>query len=60
MVYNEELLIMDSYLIDSHAHIYLKDFKVDIKDVISRSCEGGVKKILLPKIPILSIKSHND
>ena len=30
MVYNEELLIMDSYLIDSHDHIYLKDFKDDI------------------------------
>jgi TatD DNase family protein len=55
MVYNEELLIMDSYLIDSHAHIYLKDFKDDIKDVISRSCEGGVKKILLPNINLETV-----
>ena len=55
MVYNEELLIMDSYLIDSHAHIYLKDFKGDIKDVISRSCEGGVKKILLPNINLETV-----
>jgi len=55
MVYNEELLIMDSYLIDSHAHIYLKDFKGDIKDVISRSCEGGIKKILLPNINLETV-----
>ena len=55
MVYNEELLIMDSYLIDSHAHIYLKEFKDDIKDVISRSYEGGVKKILLPNINLETV-----
>ena len=55
MVYNEELLIMDSFLVDSHAHIYLKDFKNDIKDVISKSFKGGVKKILLPNINLETV-----
>jgi len=57
MVCNEELLIMDSFLIDSHAHIYLKDFDFDIKNVISRSIEGGVKKILLPNINLSTVSS---
>ena len=55
MVYNEELLIMDPILVDSHAHIYLKDFKNDIEDVISNSFKGGVKKILLPNINLETV-----
>ena len=55
MVYNEELLIMDPFLVDSHAHIYLKDFKSDIEDVILKSCKGGVKKILLPNINLETV-----
>jgi len=37
-------------LIDTHAHIYLSDFNKDIDEVIKRSKESGVTKIIIPSI----------
>lgn len=37
-------------LIDSHAHIYLNEFDPDRDEVISRSVNIGVEKILMPAI----------
>lgn len=37
-------------MIDTHAHIYLKEFDADIDDVIARAAQVGVGKILLPNI----------
>ncbi|MDH5367170.1 MAG: TatD family hydrolase [Cyclobacteriaceae bacterium] len=42
-------------LIDTHAHIYLEEFKEDINEVIDRSKEGGIEKIYLPNIDHASI-----
>lgn len=44
-------------MIDSHAHIYLEDFKDDLDEVISRAREAGVSKILLPNVDVNSIES---
>lgn len=37
-------------LIDTHSHIYLEQFKEDLKTVISSAKSEGVEKILLPNI----------
>jgi len=37
-------------LIDTHSHIYADDFKSEIENIISRSKECGIDKILLPNI----------
>ena len=37
-------------LIDTHAHIFVDDFKDEIDDIVSRARVAGVKKILLPNI----------
>lgn len=37
-------------LIDTHAHIYLEEFKSDLPDILKRSAEAGVHQILLPAI----------
>ena len=36
--------------IDTHAHLYLDAFDTDRKEMIARSIENGVKKMLLPNI----------
>ena len=38
------------YLIDSHCHLYAKNFEGDIEEVIQQSINNNVKKILLPNI----------
>lgn len=43
------------YFIDTHAHIYLKDFDSDRDDAIQRSLDAGVKKIYLPNIDHTSV-----
>ncbi len=43
-------------LIDSHAHIYLSDFKEDQEAIINRAVEAGVKKILMPNIDSTTIE----
>ena len=42
-------------LIDSHAHIYLEQFKEDIEAVIERAQEEGVERIYMPNIDHTSI-----
>ena len=37
-------------LIDTHSHIYEKDFEQDIVQVMERASANGVKKILLPNV----------
>ncbi|MDR0972878.1 MAG: TatD family hydrolase [Prevotellaceae bacterium] len=37
-------------LIDSHAHLYLKEFAEDLPDVIARARRAGVACVLLPNI----------
>ena len=36
--------------IDSHAHIYLKEFREDRREMIDRCLEKGITKIFLPNI----------
>ncbi len=42
-------------MIDTHAHIYLEQFKEDIDDVITRAKELGMEKVYLPNIDRTSI-----
>ena len=42
-------------MIDTHAHIYLEQFKDDINEVISRSRGVGMEKIYMPNIDHTSI-----
>jgi len=44
-------------LIDTHAHIYLEEFKNDLPEVIQRAKTIGIEKILLPNIDSTSIAS---
>jgi len=37
-------------IIDTHAHIYLKDFEEDIEEVITNSKESGIEHIFMPNI----------
>ena len=37
-------------LIDSHSHIYLEEFDDDLPEVIKRSQDAGVEKIVLPNV----------
>ena len=37
-------------IIDTHTHLYLKQFNEDIDDVIARAKQIGVKKFILPAI----------
>ena len=37
-------------LIDTHAHLFLKEFSTDLKDIVSRAQNAGVFKILMPNI----------
>lgn len=50
---------------DTHCHLYLKQFKDDLPDVLKRSSDAGVKHIFLPAIDWKSIQdmdalSHPD
>ncbi len=42
-------------IIDTHAHLYLKDFDGDIDNVIEKAKSIGVEKVLLPNIDEASI-----
>ncbi len=43
-------------LVDSHAHIYLDDFREDLNEVIDRAKEAGVERIYMPNIDHTSIE----
>ena len=45
------------YLIDSHTHLYLPEFKDDLKNVIERAVASGVSKMFLPNIDSTTIES---
>jgi len=47
-------------LFDTHSHIYSEEFKGEIDDVIKRSVDAGVCKIVLPNIDSSSIKPMFD
>ena len=47
---------MNSFLIDSHAHIYLDQFSDSLSNIIKKSHENRVKKILMPNINIDTVK----
>ena len=47
-------------LIDTHAHIYLKDFDDDIESTIERSLSEGVEMIFMPNIDSKTHKSMID
>ena len=42
-------------LIDTHAHLFVEEFKDDLHEVVIRAKEVGVKKVLLPNIDETSI-----
>ncbi|MEZ7854291.1 MAG: TatD family hydrolase [Cyclobacteriaceae bacterium] len=43
-------------LIETHAHLYSKDFDEDVNQVILRAKEAGIEKILMPNIDSQSIE----
>ncbi|MEQ9091161.1 MAG: TatD family hydrolase [Balneola sp.] len=43
-------------MIDTHSHIYLKDFDEDREEVYTRALEAGIKTILMPAIDFGSLK----
>ncbi|MFM7854832.1 MAG: TatD family hydrolase, partial [Flammeovirgaceae bacterium] len=43
------------YWIDTHAHVYLKEFKPDLEAMLSRAKEAGVNRIYMPNIDHTSI-----
>ncbi len=47
-------------LIDTHSHIYSEDFSDDIDEVVKRSYENDVRKIILPNIDSSSVKKMLD
>ena len=47
-------------LIDTHSHIYSEDYIDDIDDVVKRSFENDVRKIILPNIDSSSVKKMLD
>jgi len=43
-------------MIDTHAHLYLEEFKTDIDQVIQHSKDTGIKEIWLPGIDVTSLE----
>ena len=50
---------LQSYFIDTHAHIYLAEFDADRDNVIEAALHRGVKHIFMPNIDSTSIESMN-
>ena len=44
-------------LVDTHAHIYINDFRNDLNEVITRAKEKGISAILMPAI---DSSTHSD
>ena len=51
---------MTPLLIDTHAHLYLKDFDGDRESMIRNAVNRGVEKMLMPNIDRSSISPMND
>lgn len=45
----------DIILVDTHSHMYMNDFHVDIAEAIQRALENGIRYILLPNVDLSSI-----
>jgi TatD DNase family protein len=43
-------------IIDTHAHLYHKNFAIDISEILDRAREQGLKRIYLPNIDLESIE----
>ncbi len=50
---------MQYELTDTHAHLYLKAFRNDIDEVISRAVGRGVKRIFLPNLDQTTVQEMN-
>ncbi len=37
-------------IIDTHTHLYLKEFKKDVDDVLKRAISNGIDKFIFPAI----------
>ena len=46
---------MNITYIDSHAHIYLDQFKTNISNIIDNSLNNNVQKILMPNINLNTV-----
>lgn len=44
-------------LIDTHAHLYVDNYREDLSDVVLRAKQTKVEKVLLPNIDVSTIKS---
>ncbi len=44
------------YYVDTHAHLFLKEFENDLEKVISDSISAKVKKIILPNVDVSTIE----
>jgi hypothetical protein len=40
-----------SHIIDTHAHIYLDEFKSDLSSMLDRARDAGVERIAVPYLP---------
>ena len=47
-------------MIDTHAHIFTKEFNEDLEEVVQRAKDVGVEKILLPNIDVDSYSNMMD
>ena len=47
-------------MIDSHSHIYCRDFNEDRDEVIARAKDAGVRHIILPNENLESVQRSGD
>jgi TatD DNase family protein len=47
---------MDQYWIDTHAHLYSKEFEADRLDMIQRCFDAGVRKLFMPNVDHNSVE----
>jgi TatD DNase family protein len=51
---------MDTFLVDTHTHLYLSEFDVDRDLAVSRALQQNVRIMMLPNIDVTSIGAMND
>ena len=47
-------------IIDTHTHLYLKEFKEDIEEVIERALNNGIEKLIFPAIDSSHMKEMHE
>jgi|SRR5690606_2637533 len=45
----------NDFTVDTHAHVFAEDFKDDLAEVLQRSFDSGVHKVVMPNIDHASI-----